>query len=63
MNKKKFELSSNDSDEFVFFSVSRRFKKFKTKSISHIDISSDENDKFFSLFNESQSSAKNVDFC
>ena len=46
----------------MFFFVSHRFKRFKTKSISHIDISNDENNKFFSLFNEFQSSAKNVDF-
>ena len=52
MSKKKFKSSLNDNDEFVFFSASRRFKRFKIKSISHIDISSDENDKFFSSFNE-----------
>ena len=63
MSKKKLESSSNNSNEFVFFSVSRRFKRFKIKSISHIDISNDKNDKLFSSFNESQSSTKNVDSC
>ena len=62
MNKKKFEFLLNDSDEFVFFSASYWFKRFKTKSILHIDISSDENDIFSLLFNEFESSAKNVDF-
>ena len=62
MNKRKFKSLSSERDEFVFFFTSRRFKKFKTKSISHIDILSDENDKFFSSFNEFQSSTKNVDF-
>ena len=63
MNKKKFESSLNDSNEFVFFFASHQFKKLKTKSISHINISNDENNKFFSSFNEFQSSAKNVDSC
>ena len=47
----------------MFFSASRRFKKFKTKSTSYINISSDENDKFSSSLNEFQSSTKNIDFC
>ena len=63
MSKKKPEFLSNNNDEFVFFSALRRFKKFKTKSISHINILSNENDKFSSSLNESQSSTKNVDFC
>ena len=53
---------SNDSDEFMFFSALRQFKKFKTKSTSHIDISSDENNKSTSSFNEFQFSTKNIDF-
>ena len=44
-------------------SVSRRFKKFKTKSILSINISSDEIDKLSLSLNEYQSSTKNVDFC
>ena len=60
MSKKKFEFSSNDSDEFVFFSALHQFKKFKAKSILHIDISSDENNKSSSSFNEFQFSVKNV---
>ena len=52
----------NDSDEFMSFFVLHRFKRFKTKLISYIDISSDENNKFSSSFNESQFSAKNVNF-
>ena len=51
MNKRKLESSSSDNDEFVFFSASHRFKKFKTKSTSHIDISNDGNDKLFSSLN------------
>ena len=62
MSKRKLEFSSSNSDEFVFFSTLRWFKKFKIKSTSHIDILSDENDKFFSLFNEFQSSTKNINF-
>ena len=58
-----FKSSSNDSDAFVFFSISRQFKKFKTKSTSHIDILSDENDKSSSSLNEFDSSAKNINFC
>ena len=54
---------SNDSEEFVFFFTLYRFKKFKIESISYINISNDENNKFFSSFNEFQSSAKNVNFC
>ena len=63
MNKRKFESSSSDNNEFVSFSVLRQFKRFKIKSISHIDISNDENDKFFSSFNKFQLSTKNVDLC
>ena len=61
MSKRKFEPLSNDNDEFVFLSASRQFKRFKTKSTSHINISNDENDKSSLPFNEFQSSAKNVD--
>ena len=46
----------------MFSFILHRFKRFKTKSISHIDISSDENDKFSSSLNEFQSSTKNIDF-
>ena len=63
MSKRKLKSLSNDNNEFVFFSVSRQFKKFKIKSTSHIDILSDKNDKFFSSFKEIESSVKNVDFC
>ena len=63
MSKRKFEPSSNDNDEFVFPSASCWFKKFKIKLISHIDISSDKNDKSFSSFNKFQFLAKNVNSC
>ena len=63
MNKKKFKFSSNNSNEFIFSFISHRFKRFKTKSASHINILSDKNDKFFSSFNEFQFSMKNIDLC
>ena len=45
----------------MFFFTSHRFKRFKTKSTSHIDILNDENDKFSSSFNKFQFSARNID--
>ena len=62
MSKKKFESLSNNNDEFVSFSASRRFKRFKIKLISHIDILNNENDKSFSPLNESQFLIKPIDF-
>ena len=62
MKKKKLKFLSSDNDEFVFLFILRQFKKFKTKSILHIDISSGEDDKSFSSFILFQFSAKNIDF-
>ena len=53
----------NNNDEFVFLSALHQFKKFKIKSISHINISNEENNKFSLSFNEFQFLTKNVDFC
>ena len=43
MNKIKFESLSSDSNEFVFFFILYRFKKFKIKVTSYIDIVSGQN--------------------
>ena len=61
INKKKSKFLSNDNNEFVFFSISRRFKRFQTKSTSHINILNNKNNRFFLSFNEFQFSAKNID--
>ena len=50
MNKKNLSFCQTTAMNLCFF-ISHRFKKFKIKLISHIDISSDENDKSSLLFN------------